>query len=287
LFDFTLPLIDAILKDQPDASAIPAMSTASAMSTPLAAFVTPEPPAADETQVTIPQAADETPGITQTQSADETTGRAASVTPAETQAAVETPGPAAAETPASMQTDDTTSAEAAAAMPPASEYCLRCSKDLHNLEGFKCTRPSAYVKCRECARKRKPCESVPAEFSGRFEEVHRLLRKSKLSDLPMAEYEKARASYKTDVESYLKKSGSPQKRPRAAPAPMQSDTNSLLQTLIDEVRGLRNDYRSKVCFPRFSVEALSRVRLTLMQNDMSPLPEEEKKFHGGAVEGPQ
>jgi hypothetical protein len=100
LFDFAFPLIDEILKDQPDAAVIPETSTAAAMSTPLAAAVTPEPPAADETQVTISQAADETPGTTQTQSADETTGRAADVTPAETQAADVTPGQATVETPA-------------------------------------------------------------------------------------------------------------------------------------------------------------------------------------------
>lgn len=215
-----------------------------AMSTPLAAIVTPEPPAADET-----------PGITQTQSAVVMAGQAVSEMPASTETQ------ASAETPASIQTDDMTSGEVIFTMPPATEYCLRCSKDLHNLEGLKCTRPSAYVKCRECSRKRKPCETIPEEFLSRFSEVHRLLRKAKLSDLPLAEYEKARASYKTDVESYLKKTGSPSKSARVAPAASsQSDTNSLLRTLISEVRGLRNDFRSRVCLTRSPIMSWTRCR---------------------------
>lgn len=145
---------------------------------------------------------------------------------------------------ARRQPDTMTPKEAAAEMPPSTDYCLRCSKDLRNLKDFKCTRPTQYSKCRECARKRKPCESVPDHFHGRFEKVHRLFRDVYLSDIPMPEYEKARASYKTDVEAYLKKTVAPSKSStRGAIMPSQSETNSLLRALVSEVRGLRNDFR--------------------------------------------
>ena len=78
---------------------------------------------------------------------------------------------------------------------------------------------SIYVKYQEYTCKQKACKTIPAEFTKCFTKVHRLLKEAKLFDCPLASYKCTRASYKTDIESYLKKSGSPIKHLHIIPAP--------------------------------------------------------------------